>query len=84
MNTLEYVTLIVRSVANERQKILIDEDTDFLSRADLDSLAMLEIMDTLEKQYQASLFDVIDLREVNTPRKLAEHIDRTLQQKPGQ
>jgi len=83
MNTLEYVTSIARSVANESQKIVLDEDTDLLAQADLDSLAMLEIMDTLEKQYRATLFDVIDLNEINTPRKLAEHIDRTLQQKPG-
>jgi len=83
MNTLEYVTSIARSVANESQKIVLDEDTDLLAQADLDSLAMLEIMDTLEKQYRATLFDVIDLNEINTPRKLAEYIDRTLQQKPG-
>ncbi len=78
MNTLEHVVSVVRSVANERHEVVIDEDTDILSNAELDSLAMLEIMETLEQHFQLALFDSIDLREVSTPRKMAVHIDRSL------
>jgi acyl carrier protein len=78
MGTMDYVLAVVRSVAKERHDIAIDEDTDLLLHADLDSLVMLEVMEVLEKHYELALFDKIDLAEIRTPRKISEFIDRKI------
>jgi hypothetical protein len=78
MQTLDYVLTVVRSVAKERHQVTVDENTDLMLHADLDSLVMLEIMETLEGHYKLALFDKIDLMEIRTPRKISEFIDRTL------
>jgi acyl carrier protein len=81
MRTLDYVLAVVRSVAKERHQVTIEEDTDLLLHADLDSLVMLEVMEVLEEHYKLALFEDVDLMEIRTPRKIWEFVDRALEKK---
>jgi acyl carrier protein len=83
MSTLDYVVAVVRSIAKERHQVNIDEDTDLLVHADLDSLVMLEIMENLEAHYKTTLFAEVDVMEIRTPRKIAEFVDRALAKNPA-
>jgi acyl carrier protein len=73
MDTLEIVLAIVRSVARDhRLSVTISADTNLLLEADIDSLAMLDIVQALERHYNVRLFDNLsDYSEIDTPQKMA-------------
>lgn len=77
MNTIEVVLAVVRSVAKGHSGAVSDIglDTNLLLEGDLDSLATLEILEALEKQFHVEVFSRLDLAAVNTPAKLAAWID---------
>jgi acyl carrier protein len=77
MKTSDFVISVIRSaVAKDgRTPPAIGKDTDLLVELDLDSLAMLEVVTTLEKHFSIELIANLDIGVVNTPGKLAELAD---------
>lgn len=83
MKTTDLVLSAIRSAVakNGRTPPLIDENTDLLVELDLDSLAMLEVVTTLEKALSIELIANLDIGTVNTPEKLAELADSLVARK---
>jgi acyl carrier protein len=83
MKTTDLVLSAIRSAVakNGRTPPLIDENTDLLVELDLDSLAMLEVVTTLEKALSIELIANLDIGTVNTPAKLAELADSLVPRK---
>ena len=77
MKPIEIVLAVVRSVASAHSggASNIQADTNLLLEGDLDSLAILEILEALEQRFGVDLFSRLDLATVNTPAKLAAWID---------
>jgi acyl carrier protein len=82
METLDFVLHVIRSVAGENGKRAgaeaakaINPDTELFMEADLDSVALLEILVALEGAYHVRLVNRIgDLGAIGTPAKLAVFI----------
>jgi acyl carrier protein len=76
MPTVDYVLAVLRTVAGD--KSVISCDTDLLVDVDIDSLALLEILETLEKHFQVPLLDRMpDFSTISSASKLAAFIDET-------
>lgn len=71
----EILSEIMCSIPTGPGKTIATPDTSLWTDLDLDSLEMLELIDHVERRYQVNLFSTgIDLRYIETPRKLAEHV----------
>ena len=84
MSTIEQVLFVVRSVARQHRLVdrreadppAIGADTDLLIGADLDSVAIIEVVTSLEAIFQVRLLDrVVDVAQLNTPAGLASLIE---------
>jgi acyl carrier protein len=83
MKTSDLVLSAIRSAVAKNGRIppSINEHTDLLVELDLDSLAMLEVVTTLEKELSIELIANLDIGAVNTPAKLAELADSLVARK---
>jgi acyl carrier protein len=86
MKTSDLVLTAIRSAVAKsgRNPPAIDENTDLLVELDLDSLAMLEVVTTLEKELSIELIANLDIGSVNTPAKLADLADALVARKAAQ
>ena len=90
MKTIDHVLATVTAVAGQRhwvqsartQPPKIGADTDLMLELDLDSVAILEVIGSLEERFEVPLMDnLIDTAEIGTPRRIAARIDSELEKK---
>jgi len=77
VNTLDIVISSIRAAVAKGggDPDAIDGNTNLLSEIDLDSLAMLDVVTTLERLLSIELISNLDIGVVNTPSKLADLAD---------